>query len=121
MSSPARVMRRRERQKLPRRFRVARFEQLEWRHLLAAGVLNGTVSQVPLSITSDLAPAALAASVAPANLAITTDPKVQQMPSVAVDPHDANHIVVAYMDYSLVTSGYAGIGVAVSHDGGKAG
>ena len=40
------------------------------------------------------------------------------MPSVAVDPHDANHVVVAYMDYSLVTTGYAGIGIAVSQDGG---
>jgi hypothetical protein len=50
--------------------------------------------------------------------AITTDPGVQQMPSVAVDPLDANHVVVAYMDYSLLTTGYAGIAVAVSRDGG---
>jgi hypothetical protein len=106
------------RQKWPQRFRVARFEQLEWRHLLAAGGLNGSVSQVPLSIVSDFAPAALAEPAAPSNLAITTDSKAQQMPSVAVDPHDANHVVIAYMDYSLVTTGYAGIGVAVSHDGG---
>jgi hypothetical protein len=40
------------------------------------------------------------------------------MPSVAVDPHDASHLVIAHMDYSLVTSSYAGIGVAVSHDSG---
>ena len=40
------------------------------------------------------------------------------MPSVAVDPHDKGHVVVAYMDYSLVTTGYAGIGVAVSIDNG---
>jgi hypothetical protein len=52
------------------------------------------------------------------NRAITSDPGVQQMPSVAVDPRDTNHVVIAYMDYSLVTTGYAGIGVAVSTDAG---
>jgi hypothetical protein len=52
------------------------------------------------------------------NEAVTTDPGVQQMPSVAADPHDSQHVVIAYMDYSLVKTGYAGIGVAVSHDGG---
>ena len=52
------------------------------------------------------------------NRAVTTDPGVQQMPSIAVDPLDANHLVLAYMDRSLVTTGYAGIGVAVSHDAG---
>src|SRR5262249_15111290 len=60
----------------------------------------------------------LEARLAPANVAITTDAGVQQMPSVAVDPLDAAHGVVAYMDRSLVDSGYAGIGVAVSHDEG---
>ena len=54
-----------------------------------------------------------------ANRAITTDPDVQQMPSVAVDPADPQHVVIAYMDRSLVTTGYAGIGVAVSRDGGS--
>lgn len=59
------------------------------------------------------------------NVAVTTDPGVQQMPSVAVNPLDANHVVIAYMDYSLATAdgetageGYAGIGVAISRDGG---
>ncbi len=52
------------------------------------------------------------------NRAVTTDPGVQQMPSIATDPLDATHLVLAYMDYSLVTTGYAGIGVAVSHDSG---
>jgi hypothetical protein len=52
------------------------------------------------------------------NEAVTDDAGVQQMPSIAVDPHDAQHIVIAYMDYSLLSSGYAGIGSAVSHDGG---
>ena len=74
-----------------RKTRLARFEQLEPRHLLSAA----------------------------SNLAITTNAGVQQMPSVAVDPLDPNHVVIAYMDYSLVKTGYAGIGVAVSHDGGN--
>jgi hypothetical protein len=52
------------------------------------------------------------------NRAVTTNSSVQQMPSVATDPLDPDHIVLAYMDYSLVTTGYAGIGVAVSHDRG---
>jgi hypothetical protein len=38
-------------------------------------------------------------------LALTTDAGVQQMPSVAVDPLDSDHVVVAYMDYSLVDTG----------------
>ncbi len=41
------------------------------------------------------------------NQAITLDPAVQQMPSIAVDPLDADHVVVAFMDYGLLTSGYA--------------
>jgi hypothetical protein len=59
--------------------------------------------------------------VAPAGIvdeAVTTGPGVHQNPSVAVDPADSQHVVVAYLDYSLLTTGYAGIGVAVSHDGG---
>jgi len=52
------------------------------------------------------------------NRQVTNDPGVQQDPSIAVDPHDSQHLVVAYMVYSLVTTGYAGIGVAVSEDGG---
>ena len=53
-----------------------------------------------------------------ANLAITTNPGVQQMPSIAVDPLDHDHLVTAYLDYSLLTTGYAGIGVAVSENDG---
>jgi hypothetical protein len=52
------------------------------------------------------------------NRRVTSDAGVQQMPSIAVDPQNANHLVLAYMDYSLVLSGYAGIGVAVSDDAG---
>ena len=52
------------------------------------------------------------------NLPLTSDPDVQQMPSIAVDPLDPEHLVVSYMDRSLVQTGYAGIGVAVSRDGG---
>src|SRR5262245_40448928 len=73
----------------PRNSRFACFEHLEPRHLLSA------------------------------NLAITTNPGVQQMPFVAVNPVDADHVVVAYMDYSLKNTGYAGIGLAVSHDRGE--
>ena len=52
------------------------------------------------------------------NVAVTTDPGVQQSPSIAVDPLDSNHLAMAYMDRSLVTTGYAGIGVAVSFNDG---
>ncbi|MCO6455646.1 MAG: VCBS repeat-containing protein [Pirellulaceae bacterium] len=52
------------------------------------------------------------------NIPLTTDSGVQQMPSVAIDPNDADNVVVAYMDYSLVDTGYAGLGVAVSRNGG---
>src|SRR5262245_16496188 len=52
------------------------------------------------------------------NESVTSDPAAQQMPSVAVDPHDASHVVVAYMDYAIGQDGFAGIRVAVSHDGG---
>src|SRR5687767_10391751 len=52
------------------------------------------------------------------NQPLTSDPGVQQMPSVAVNPLDAKHLVMAYMDYGLVATGFAGIGVRVSHDGG---
>jgi hypothetical protein len=58
-----------------------------------------------------------ALSVTP-NQAVTTATGVQQDPSIAVDPSNPDHIVVAYMDYSLVNTGYAGIGVAVSEDDG---
>src|SRR5205085_1905529 len=39
------------------------------------------------------------------NLALTTNPDVQQMPSIAADPLDSQHLVVSYMDRSLVTTG----------------
>jgi hypothetical protein len=52
------------------------------------------------------------------NQAVTTGSGVQQNPSIAVDPANPNHIVVAYMDNTLVGTGYAGIGVAVTTDGG---
>ena len=97
-------------------FRIARFEQLEDRRLLSVTDLSPTAFSLPLAITQQAAAATPASGIS--NQAITTDTGVQQMPSVAVDPHDANHVVVAYMDYSLLTTGYAGIGVAISHSGG---
>ena len=58
-------------------------------------------------------------SSSPLNVQVTTDPDVQQQPSVVADPNHPQHVVVAYMDRSLVTTGYAGIGVSISEDGGK--
>jgi hypothetical protein len=52
------------------------------------------------------------------NQSVATSPGVQQDPSIAVDPTNPNHIVVAYMDNSLVNTGYAGIGVATSTNNG---
>ncbi len=52
------------------------------------------------------------------NAALTTDPGVQQMPAMVVDPRDAHHLAVAYLDYSLLSTGYAGVAVQVSHDAG---
>jgi hypothetical protein len=52
------------------------------------------------------------------NQAVAAGQGVQQNPSIAVDPTNPNHLVVAYMDNTLVNTGYAGIGVAVSTDGG---
>jgi hypothetical protein len=78
------------------------FETLERRSLLSA-----TVPVDPLAVYPDLV-----------NRQVTSDANVQQMPSIAVDPLDAKHLVLAFMDYSLVQTGYAGIGVAASHDAG---
>jgi hypothetical protein len=61
----------------------------------------------------------LAALTQAPNQDLTPSAGVHQQPSIAVDPHDANHLVVAYMDYTLQTDGYAGIGVQVSRDGGS--
>jgi hypothetical protein len=61
----------------------------------------------------------LAALAPPANNPVAAGPGVQQAPAIAVDPANANHLVAAYMDYSLLQTGYAGIGVATSNDGGK--
>jgi len=60
----------------------------------------------------------LAAASVPLNSAITDNPEVQNSPSIAVDPLNPEHIVVSYMDQSLVNTGYEGIGVAVSENGG---
>ncbi len=60
----------------------------------------------------------LANAATPENEQVTADASVQQMPSVAVNPTDPTHVVMAYMDYGLKTNGYAGIGISVSHDSG---
>ena len=81
-----------------RKIRLARFEQLEQRYYLSTttGSLSNYAGQ------STVSSGELNVAAAP-NQAITTDAAVQQMPSVAVNPHDSNHVVIAYMDYSLRT------------------
>src|ERR1051325_2908388 len=53
------------------------------------------------------------------NVQVTSDPGVQQEPSIVVDPLARKHIVITYMDRSLVSSGYAGVGVSVTNNGGR--
>ncbi len=53
-----------------------------------------------------------------ANTSVASGAKVQQDPSIAADPTNASHLVTAFMDYSLSTTGYAGIGIATSFNGG---
>src|SRR5580704_1503034 len=70
-----------------------------------------------------LEPRLMLSSVVPAtdgvlNEQITTNTAVQQSPSIATDPTNPEHIVVSYMDQSLVATGYEGIGVEVSENGG---
>jgi hypothetical protein len=57
--------------------------------------------------------------VAAANTAITAGGGVHQQPSIAVDPNNPSHLVVAYMDYTTLHDGYAGISVAVSSNAGS--
>ncbi len=49
---------------------------------------------------------------------LVSGPGAQQMPSIAVDSHHPEHVVVAYMDTSLADTGHAGVGVSVTRDGG---
>jgi hypothetical protein len=63
----------------------------------------------------------LAPVVTPGNQLLSTGSGTQQDPSVAVDPDHPNHVAVAYMDYALMTDGYAGIEVADSTQGGESG
>ncbi|MFO0967581.1 MAG: FG-GAP-like repeat-containing protein [Gemmataceae bacterium] len=67
-----------------------------------------------MGVGLDLAPLG-----AQANVDVTSSAGVQQMPSIAIDPTNQNHVVTAYMDYSALATGYAGIAVANSTDGGK--
>jgi hypothetical protein len=53
------------------------------------------------------------------NQAVSSGASVQQNPTIVADPTNPNHLATAYMDYGLVKTGYAGIGIAVSQDGGK--
>ncbi len=53
------------------------------------------------------------------NSPVTSGAGIQQDPTIAVDPTNPLHVVTAYLDYSLLTTGYAGIGIGDSTDGGK--
>lgn len=55
----------------------------------------------------------------PANAAISAEANAQLSPSIAVNPKDPNHLAAAYMDFGLLTTGFAGIAVSVSRNGGK--
>ncbi len=90
-----------------RRKRVVHSRHLMFETLERRSLLSATVPVDPLAIYPGLV-----------NRQVTSDANVQQMPSIAVDPLDAKHLVLAFMDYSLVQTGYAGIGVAASRDAG---
>ena len=108
--------------------RLLRFERLESRCVLSARVADPFWAAIdpPSEPDTYLAPETASVIEQPiVNRPVTTDAGVQQMPSIAVNPLDSEHLVIAYMDYSLPTAdsglageGYAGIGVAVSQDGG---
>ena len=70
-----------------------RFLRSHWRHRLRL-------------LVEELEPRNSPAGVPIANVQVTADPGVQQMPSVAVDPLNSNHLVMAYLDYSLINPGY---------------
>ncbi len=98
--------------KRARGYRLPIFELLESRLCLSASA----VLEFPYWTFLDTN--VVESSAIEVNRAITTDSSAQQGPSIAADPQDPDHIVVAYMDYSLSSHGYAGIGVAVSRDEG---
>ena len=52
------------------------------------------------------------------NAAVTNDPAIQQQPTVAVNPLDSSHVVIAYQDASLLANDQNGPGVSVSFDAG---
>lgn len=96
------------------RSRLLTFESLESRMCLSGGgvvALPGWGWDLPDTNLPN-------SSSAEFNQAITTDSAPQQSPSIAVDPQDPNHLVLAYMDFSR-HNGYAGIGVSRSLDGGQ--
>ncbi len=97
-----------------RRSRLATFESLERRICLSFG---GVAAWADDSWNWD-EPNLVTSSVVQFNQAITSDSAVQNSPSLTVSPTDPSHLVLAYLDYSLTQSGYAGIEVAVSHNAG---
>ena len=96
--------------------RLLRFEVLERRMCLTALGFDSSLGGMEFTDTTDNS---LIPALVETNHAITTDAGVQQSPSIAVDPNDPTHLVVAYMDYSLMETGYAGIGISISRDSGR--
>lgn len=90
------------------------FEMLERRSCLSA---SGVLAFPDVDLTFE-DPSFFQSSAISANQAITSDAGTQNSPSVAVDPLDPNRVVVAFADYALLSTGYAGIAVAASQDGG---
>lgn len=99
--------------KRARRSRMLTFETVEGRLCLSAdGVVMFPQGSYPET-------SALESQSVEVTQAITSDSQTQQNPSIAADPLDPDHVVLAFMDYALSSHGYAGIGVAVTRDGGR--
>ena len=81
-------------------------------------MLSGTSGDLPV-------PADIAEINSPPleNIQITDDPRVQQRPTVAVNPLDPNHVVIAFNDaeHQRQVDAELGdaVGIAVSLDGGE--
>lgn len=57
-------------------------------------------------------------SVGPSNVLVKSSPAAQHQPSIAVNPRDSEHVVLSWVDESLLDNSRGGVAVAVSHDGG---
>ena len=64
-----------------------------------------------LAAFETLEPRRLLAVTALPNVQVTSNADVQQQPSIVVDPKNPKHLVIAYMDRSLVSSGRRRLGL----------